>query len=103
MNPKLSQALGRLVFELAAQGVQVFLATHDYMLTSDVSLVAEQDPGWRAQTAFFGLGAGAEGAVVERGAVVTDLQTNPILDALAALHERERAAFAGEGASSDDV
>jgi ABC-type hemin transport system ATPase subunit len=34
MNPKLSQALGRLVFELAAQGVQVFLATHDYMLTS---------------------------------------------------------------------
>lgn len=105
MNPKLSKSLGQVVFGLAGQDVQVFLATHDYMLTSDISLMVEEEPRWRAGTAFFGLGVreGEVGVSVERGGIVTDLQNNPILDAFADLHEREREAFANAGGERGDV
>lgn len=101
MNPKLAELLGRAVFQLAAgQDVQIFLATHDYVLTSDLSLAVEKMPAWREGTAFFALAwrEGQKGAQVERGEVLAELQGNPILDAFVALHERERAAFA----SGDD-
>lgn len=105
MSPKLSKRLGEVIFGLAGQDVQVFLATHDYMLTSDLSLVVDRDEGWAAGTAFFALGAheGRDGVVVERGTVLTDLQHNPILDAFAALHDREREVFADGGAAGGDV
>jgi hypothetical protein len=105
MSPKLSKRLSDVAFGLALQGVQVFLATHDYVLTSDLSLIVDAEPGWSPETVFFGLETreGHDGVVVERGGVVTDLQHNPILDAFAALHDRERAAFAGGGEAVDDV
>jgi energy-coupling factor transporter ATP-binding protein EcfA2 len=99
MNPKLSQSLKDGVIGLAAEGVQAFLATHDYVLTSDLSLAVETSQVRREGTAFFALGrrAGQDGVAVERGQVLADLQDNPILDAFSALHAREREAFASGG------
>jgi ABC-type transport system involved in cytochrome c biogenesis ATPase subunit len=101
LNPKLGERLGGVVFGLAGKGVeaQVFLATHDYVLSADLSLVVEKDAAWRGGTAFFSLGRrdGHDGVAVERGELLADLQDNPILDAFAALHDREREVFASSG------
>jgi hypothetical protein len=98
MSPKLSQLIQEVVFRLAAEsGVQVFLATHDYVLTSNISLAVEMQADWRAGTAFFALAHGETGVSVEHGEVLADLQNNAILDALVSLHEREREAFESGG------
>ncbi len=59
LSPKLSQLTSDVVFRLAGadEGVQVFLATHDYVLTSDLSLATETNAAWRPGTVFFALGA----------------------------------------------
>jgi energy-coupling factor transporter ATP-binding protein EcfA2 len=96
LNPKLAALAGGIVFGLADAGVQTFLATHDYALASEISLeverrAAEHNP--KAPAAFFGLGRteGTAGITVERTLLLTELQNNPILDALASLHDREQA------------
>ncbi len=105
MNPKLSKLTSDVVFRLAQEGVQVFLATHDYVLSSDLSLAIETDPSWRRGMAFFALGRqeGNEGVAVERGEVLAKLLNNPILEAFAALHEREQEAFAADGEAREDA
>jgi AAA15 family ATPase/GTPase len=104
MNPKLTQVTRDIVFGLAGEGVQVFLATHDYVLTSDLSLVVETNPD-QHDAAFFSLGRvdGNAGIVAERGRLLGELQNNSILEAFASLHDRERAAFhASAGAADGD-
>lgn len=92
INPRLVTATGEVIFGLAKTGLQSFLATHDYIFASDISLRA--DP---TSTRFFALGRGADGVIVERGDHFSDLQNNPILDALIDLHDRERRAFVDQG------
>ena len=107
LNPKLSQLTSDVVFRLASagEGVQVFLATHDYVLTSDLSLAIETNAAWRPGTVFFALGRrdGQEGVAVERGELLADLQNNAILEAFASLHDRERAAFDSARGVGEDV
>jgi energy-coupling factor transporter ATP-binding protein EcfA2 len=92
LNPKLAHLASELVFGLSKLGVQVWLATHDYSLASELSLA---DPTASGDAAFFALARDAGGGVtVERGAAFTDLQHNPILDALGELHDRELIAAA---------
>lgn len=100
MNPKLTELTGNVVLGLAQSGVQIVLATHDYLLTSELTLSVEQQRD--RNTAFFALGRSPkrEGTFVERGERLSELQENSILTALAALHDRETQAFA-EGASGD--
>jgi hypothetical protein len=88
LNPKLAHLAGELVFGLARLGVQVLLATHDYSLGSELSLLADDPESPPAR--FFSLARHADGGVtVERGKRFTDLRTNAILDALGELHDRE--------------
>jgi hypothetical protein len=76
--------------------VQTWIATHDYLLTSELTLASEQLSN--DDTAFFALARhdNTEGTIVERGEKIADLQHNSILKALADLHEREEAAFLGD-------
>jgi energy-coupling factor transporter ATP-binding protein EcfA2 len=88
LNPKLAHLTGELVFGLARLGVQVLLATHDYALGSELSMLA--DSGRAPTAAFFSLSRDTAGGVIaERGNRFTDLQRNAILDALGELHDRE--------------
>jgi hypothetical protein len=93
MNPKLAFLASQTVFGLSQLGVQVFLATHDYATSSELSLAAERDGH---DIAFFGLQRGADGVVVEQAETLTGIGTNPILDGLADLHEREQAFLSEE-------
>jgi hypothetical protein len=91
LNPRLARAAGDLALGLA-DDIQVFLATHDYVLTSELALSLESRGMKHA--ACFALGRSpARGTVIERGETVADLQSNPILQAFADLHRREDELF----------
>jgi ABC-type hemin transport system ATPase subunit len=96
LNPRLTRLTGHIALGLARSGVQTWIATHDYLLTSELTLASEQLAAH--DTAFFALArpADAAGTIVERGDKLADLQHNSILKALADLHAREEAVFAGE-------
>ena len=92
-----AELLASTILELARQGVQIILATHDYVLASELSRQIEQRPKELPPCAFFALRKDGEGQrQVERAEAFALLQTNPILDAMAELHDRELSGVAGE-------
>ena len=76
LNPKLTRLTGNVVLGLARSGVQSWIATHDYLLTSELTLTAEASGD--TNTAFFALARpdGSEGTLVERGNKLADLDNN---------------------------
>jgi hypothetical protein len=91
LNPRLTKLVGDIVTGIAQSSIQTWIATHDYALTSELTLAAERQGAH--DMAFFALAAGDAGTIVERGDKLADLQHNAILQAFADLHEREAAAF----------
>lgn len=92
LNPTLTELMADIALGLARDDVQLWLATHDYLLTSELALQTQQTTG---EIAFFALDrtSASAGTAVERGERLGDLQHNSILKALAELHDREQAAF----------
>ncbi len=97
LNPKLVTVIAALLLKLAGAGVQVFIATHDFLLSNELSLAAEYETaeGRAAKTKFFCLSRErSRGPVhVDSGAVLSDLAANPILEEFAAHYNREQALF----------
>ncbi len=97
LNPKLIVHVARLLMQLASANVQVFVATHDYLLASELSLAAEyhKPEARKAQVRFFCLNRSApgKGVEIESGNTLADLQHNPIFEEFTAHYERERALF----------
>jgi hypothetical protein len=87
--------------QLAGAKVQVLVATHDYLLTSELSMAAEYDrpEARKAQVRFFCLNRPGpdEPVEIESGDTLTDLRHNPIFEEFTAHHERERALFYAHG------
>jgi ABC-type lipoprotein export system ATPase subunit len=96
LNPKLVRRTAGVIRKLARAGVQIFVATHDYLLARDLSLEAEYKPG-EVDNRFFALYRTSEEASVEveSGALWGTLQHNPIFEAYAAHYDREQDLFAG--------
>ncbi|MBI4662619.1 MAG: AAA family ATPase [Verrucomicrobia bacterium] len=96
LNPRLVTKVAEALRALAAAGVQVFIATHDYLLTQELSLAAEypdqQEERLRCPINFFALSrTETEGVTVQSGGTVAALQDNPILEEFAAHYDREQA------------
>ncbi len=93
LNPRLVVLLVQTLRVLAQHGVQIFLATHDYLLSQELSLLAEYPS--ETPLRFFALHRPKRGAgvVVEAGNSLVDIENNPILDEFAAHYERERDLF----------
>jgi len=90
LNPKLVIELTAALCALASAGVQIFLATHDYLLAHQLSLRAERgsvDPPVR----FFSLRRATPRApvVVEAAETLAEITHNPILQAYARHAEEE--------------
>lgn len=93
LNPRLIEHVARFLVALVGSGMQVVVASHDYLLTHRLSILAEHGklPAG-AQMRFFALTRGeAPGAPVrlERGDTLADIATNVILDEFARLHDDE--------------
>ncbi len=101
MNPRLIPVVARTLLALSGAGIQVFVATHDFLLSNELSLAAEYqtDAGEAADARFFCLSRdGAIGPVrVDSGATLAEIPENPILQEFAAHYDRERNLFYGRG------
>jgi len=97
LNPEMTVMVAKLLRVLASRGVQIFLATHDYLLTRHLSLAAEYPdqmaPAEKCEIQFFGL-ARQNGAVeVSQADTLPGLAENPILKEFAALYDYEGGLF----------
>ncbi len=97
LNPKRARLTSDTAVGLAHAGAQVFIATHDYALTSELSLQVDTRMLRPGEAAFFGLRRDEYEVLVERGERLAELQHNAILDAIASLHEREQQALFAPG------
>ncbi len=90
LNPKYIKVVAQFLQTLANAGVQIFVATHDYLLTHYLSLTAE----YREQTQapdmkFFALYKGENGTEIEPGATLAEIQNDAILEEYAAIHDMQ--------------
>lgn len=92
LNPALIKVVVSFIKLLAEQGVQVFIATHDYLLTHLLSLHAEYRRIEDApEMKFFCLSKNSVGAVeVEEGETLIQINNNPILEEYAQYYDLER-------------
>lgn len=105
LNPKLTEKVVQVLLRLAAQGVQIFLATHDYLIAHKLSLAAEHGTNPGAELRFFSFSRQDEAdptspVTVQQGATLADLEHDPILEEYLAFAAREEALLAaGAGRS----
>lgn len=100
LNPNLIPTVAQALLALAGAGIQVFVATHDFLLSNELSLAAEYETeeAKRAAPRFFAVSKAdrTAAAEVEWGATLADLRHNSILEEFAAHYDREHRLFAGE-------
>lgn len=96
LNPKMVVQLSEILLRLANLGIQIFVASHDYLLTTRLSLASEYSNAipedQRCPVKFFGFARqdlDSKGVLMSSGSRLADLQENPILEEYAALYEYE--------------
>ncbi len=95
LNPRLIVGVVRMLRSLAATGMQIFVATHDYLLSHELSLLAEYPSDPRVDIRFFALHRPdrLSGVLVESGETLAEMTHNPILEEFAAHYDRESSLF----------
>lgn len=91
LNPHLVSSIAKSLRQIAAFGVQVFVSTHDYLLTSELSLFSESEAKTKSPVAtrFFTLTRDKnDGVIVDQGDTLADLARNPILEEFALHYDR---------------
>ncbi len=100
LNPRLVDRVAELLLALTGNGMQVIVASHDYLLTHRLSLKAEYGTlANNSQLRFFGLSRQKPRGPVtmEQGRTLADLGNNAILDEFARFYDDEqRLALGGE-------
>lgn len=98
LNPKLVTQVANILRELVKGGVQVFIATHDYLLSHELSLAVEYGTKPNVDTRFFAFSRASEAdpVTIESGDTLADLEHNPILEEFVRHYERERGYFAAD-------
>lgn len=90
LNPTLISIISELLISLASHGVQIFIATHDYLLTHRLSLYAEHlNEKQPIDFSFFSLEKKENEMFVEKGKSLIDINNNAILDEYAAFYDLE--------------
>lgn len=100
LNPKYSSIVADLLTRLANSGVQVFVASHDYVLTQKLSLYSEyrDERPSTPEIEFFGFRFDEDDEVaVDRAPTLAELPENPILEEFDALYDREMELFEKAG------
>jgi len=95
LNPQLIVKIAKVLRMLALSGIQIFVATHDYLLSHELSLLAEYPSDNPANIRFFALNRSdrASGVSVESGQTLAEISHNPILEEFAAHYDRESELF----------
>ncbi len=86
LNPKLYRLLMKVLLELQRNGVQIFLATHDYVILEEINLQMDCSD----DVAFYSLYRDASGEIVCNTARhYLDIQPNAIAETFDDLYDRE--------------
>lgn len=97
LNPHLIKKIARLLLSLSQSGLQIVVTSHDYLLTSEISLAAEYETeiGKAASPRFFCLSRPRPTlpVQVEAADTLSELEHNPILEEFAAHYDRQHAMF----------
>jgi AAA15 family ATPase/GTPase len=88
LNPRIMVKIANALAALAQHGIQVILATHDFFLMKELSLLIESTPNRPAR--FFSLRTDNAGIAVEQGRILEDLNTIVVLDEVLAQDDREQ-------------
>jgi predicted ATPase len=104
LNPRLITLAADLLLDLASLGVQVFVTTHDYLLSHRLSLVAEYKKRPDVPIRFFAFHRedGRGPVRVNPGGILAELPDNPIIEEFTKHYDFERDLFdeaAGGGAT----
>jgi predicted ATP-dependent endonuclease of OLD family len=91
LNPKLIKRLAPSIVELAASGIQVFIATHSLFLMRELDLVLRPHSA-KIDPRFFGLHSGPDGVEITQGKTVDDIGAIASLDEELAQSDRFLAA-----------
>lgn len=79
LNPKIIKTVARTILQIAASGIQVFIATHSLFLLRELHTLQKQDE--KLVTRCFGLHIGEDGAVsVQQGKTMDDVGSIAALD-----------------------
>lgn len=88
LNPRLMVGLAKVLVQLAASGVQLFIATHSLFLMREIALQLDhQETGSKVPARYFSLVREEGGVVKEEGDDIDDLSNIPALDAAIAQDE----------------
>lgn len=103
LNPKLIRELVKILQQLAAIGVQIFIATHDYLLSYELSLLNQYPSHNQPDIKFFSLHKPSRnaGVVVESAKTLAEIAHNPILEAYTAHYDHEADLFYAVGRKND--
>jgi len=103
LNPKLTRELVKILQQLAAIGVQIFIATHDYLLSYELSLLNQYPTHNQPDIKFFSLHKPSRnaGVVVESAKTLAEIAHNPILEAYTAHYDHEADLFYAVGRKND--
>ena len=90
LNPALVKVVAKFIRVLQKCGLQIFVATHDYLLTHTLSLYSEYKEHTNISVKFFGLKKEDKGIIVEESETLAGIQNNPILEEYAAFYDLEQ-------------
>jgi energy-coupling factor transporter ATP-binding protein EcfA2 len=95
LNPRLITLAADLLLDLASLGVQVFVTTHDYLLSHRLSLVAEYKKRPDVPIRFFAFHRedGRGPVRVNPGGILAELPDNPIIEEFTKHYDFERDLF----------
>ena len=94
LNPKYIRLVADFLMSLAHQGVQIFVATHDYLLTHYLSSHAEyQEVTDAPAMTFFSFYKTENGIKIESANTIAGIQNNVLLDEYSALYDLEGSFF----------
>jgi len=88
LNARIMVKVANALAALAQYGIQVILATHDFFLMNELSLLIESTPKMPAQ--FLSCRPEKVGVAVEQGRLIEDLHTIVVLDEVLAQDDREQ-------------
>jgi predicted ATPase len=103
LNPKLIAKLAKILQALADSGMQIIIATHDYLLSHELSLLAEYPGKNPTAVKFFSLYQPNHDSnvMIEEGNSLVDISHNPILEEFADSYDREAELFYNEEQVND--
>lgn len=90
LNPALIKIVAEFIRVLQKCGLQIFIATHDYLLTHTLSLYSEYRKHTDISVKFFGLKKEGTKVLVEESETLAGIQSNPILEEYAAFYDLEQ-------------